>query len=618
MDTPGRLMLVTYHEDIRCFVAHSSYEERNIPKDAGWRWDPSTRRWFTMDAEKARRLERFADAAALAKLGIVVKEAVDAIAASRASDAAIDVPTPPGLSLLPYQRAGVAYALSRRDTLIGDEMGLGKTIQAIGVANVLVRQGSSGGDGRSGIDGADNINGTHHFYRALIVCPASLRLNWQREWKRWHTGRLRPVVVTDLWPLALRGSDLLSEPVAAIMSYEGVLKWKLELDKIAWDLAIFDEAHALKNPSAKRTKNVLGFEPRNVAKVNHIKPIRASRRVFLTGTPIVNRPEELWPLVHSIDPDGLGKDRADYRVRYVLPPLIPNPPQHLNGAAAYKWFAETKRKTEQHRMADLHDRLRAGFMVRRLKADVLTELPAKRRQVILLDPEGMQDALKAERDVLAKVSKEAQEKREELLRLQAGGDPAAHKEAIKRLQAWRGAALSEISRIRHQTAVRKLPAVIEHLWTALDEAEKVVVFAHHHDVIDGLRDDFGPAAVVLDGRMNDKEKADAVSRFQQAAGVRLFIGSLRAAGLGITLTAASLVVFAELDWTPAAMVQAEDRLHRIGQSESVFVRHLVIDGSIDQRMATLLVAKAEMIDAILDGKVPEELNQSVLDGVLAG
>jgi SWI/SNF-related matrix-associated actin-dependent regulator 1 of chromatin subfamily A len=593
-------MLVTYAEDISCFIAFSAYDERNIPKEAGWRWDPSTKRWFTMDVEKARRLERFADASARAKLAIVNGVAQDAIAASKASDAAIDVPTPPGLSLLPYQRAGVAYALRRRDTLIGDEMGLGKTIQAIGVANCL---------GHVFINGS----GTHvPVQRVLVVCPASLRLNWKREWARWHTGRLRPVVVTDSWPLALRGNDLLAEPIAAIFSYEGVLKWKLELDKVAWDLAIFDEAHALKNPSAKRTKAVFG-----VLRGAEKQPaLKASRRVFLTGTPIVNRPEELWPLVHSIDPEGLGKDRNDYRIRYVLPPLIPNPPRHLQYAEAARWYNEEKRKTERYRMAELHDRLRSSFMVRRLKADVLTELPAKRRQVILLDPEGMQDALAEEKAVLDKARQDAQERRKELLKLQAAGDTLGHKEAIKRLHVWRGAALSEISRIRHQTAVRKLPAVIEHLWAALDETEKVVVFGHHHDVIDGLAAEFGPACVVFDGRMNDQEKSDAVAKFQSTAGVRLFVGSLRAAGLGITLTAASLVTFAELDWTPAAMVQAEDRLHRIGQRDAVLVQHLVVDGSIDQRMATLLIQKAEMIGQILDGVVPDEARESILDDLI--
>ena len=134
--------------------------------------------------------------------------------------------------------------------------------------------------------------------------------------------------------------------------------------------------------------------------------------------------------------------------------------------------------------------------------------------------------------------------------------------------------------------------------------------------MDGLRDAFGAACVIFDGRMNDQQKAEAVAKFQGDRGVRVFVGSIRAAGLGITLTAASLVTFAELDWTPAAMVQAEDRLHRIGQRDAVLVQHLVVDGSIDQRMSALLIQKSEMIDAILDGKLPPEAQQSVLDGVL--
>lgn len=612
-------MLVTYSDEVHCWIAFSAYAERNLPKDAGWRWDASTRRWFTSSAEKAKRLEPYFDAAARARIQQLNGYAISAIAQSKAEDADIDVPTPPGLSLLPYQRAGVAYALARKSVLIADEMGLGKTIQAIGVVNVLSGTGGNvEAHGQpAGVRVHDDGSGVARPTRCLVVCPASLRLNWQREWKRWHTGKLRAAVVTDIWPLALRGTQLLNEPVTAIMSYQGVAKWKREISGIKWDVLIVDECHALKDSTTKQSRNVLGWTPGNVSREKWIKPIVAERRIFLTGTPIVNRSGELWPLVHSLDPDGLGKDRQDFQLRYVLPPLMPNPPSNLSWEAGFKWRIDYERKIKAQRMAELHDRLRSSFMVRRLKADVLKDLPAKRRVVILVEPEGYGDVLSAERQALKKLSQQSQEKRQELARLQSAGDAAGHREAIQRLQAWRGAALSEISKIRHDTAVKKLPAVIDHLWSALEETEKIVVFAHHHDVVDGLRDAFGPACVVLDGRMNDAQKSDAVADFQGKPGVRLFVGSIRAAGLGITLTAASLVVFSELDWTPAAMVQAEDRLHRIGQRDSVLVQHLVIDGSIDQRMAAILIEKQQIIDGILDGKIPEAMSENVLDAVLA-
>ena len=132
--------------------------------------------------------------------------------------------------------------------------------------------------------------------------------------------------------------------------------------------------------------------------------------------------------------------------------------------------------------------------------------------------------------------------------------------------------------------------------------EKVVVFAHHHDVVDGLMEHFGDAAVRLTGRDSQEQKQAAVDRFQTDPDCKVFVGSIQAAGVGLTLTAASNVVFAELDWVPANVTQAEDRCHRIGQNENVLVQHLVVDGSIDARMAQVLVEKQELADKALDNE----------------
>ena len=415
---------------------------------------------------------------------------------------------------------------------------------------------------------------------------------------------IRPVIVTDTWWHGIAPGGLLAAPdaLAVILSYEGAVTHKPAIVKVRWDVLICDEIHYAKNPAAKRTRAIFGFQRENHP--DHVPPIKAARRIGLSGTPIVNRPAELWPLVHAFDRAGLGATQKDYNLRYIGPVMIPDPPKGMGYIEGGQWRVNYERKVKVNRMTELHDRLRASFMVRRLKADVLKDLPAKRRQIVLLDPEGMADVLSAERRAIA-------EKAAELAQLK-------HENAVEKLRMWRGAAMTEISRIRHETALRKLPAVIEHLFQVLDETPKVVIFAHHHDVVDGLISALPGMAVAFDGRMNDMEKEDAVRRFQADASVRVFVGSIRAAGLGITLTAASVVLFAELDWTPSAMVQAEDRLHRIGQRDSVFVQHLVVDGSIDQRMATILIAKAATIDAILDGKMPAEAQESVLDSVLKG
>jgi SWI/SNF-related matrix-associated actin-dependent regulator 1 of chromatin subfamily A len=542
-------VILTHRNDR--FICFASYDERHIPKGAGFRWDGATKSWHTLDAETAARLDQFADDHAWPKLEAYFLQRRASIEDSRAEKAVGELPCPSGLSYLPYQRAGIAYALKRSAVLIGDEPGLGKTIQAIGIVNATEFSGAP---------------------RVLVVCPATLRLNWRFEWRKWCIHPIKPVVVTDIWPTSLRGLDLFGEGVAAIMSYEGAVKWKHHIDRLQWSAMILDEAHALKNPATKRTKAIFGSHKGK--KEEWIEPVKAERKIALTGTPIVNRPGELWPLIKCLDPTGLGSNKKHFDDRYVY---------------------------SSGNMRELHDRMRASFMVRRLKADVLKELPAKRRQVILIEPAGAGALLATESALIAR-------KRAELANLE-------HENAVEKLRMWRGAAMQEISRIRHETALAKVPSVIDHVFGVLDETDKVIVFHHHHDVGDQLAEAL-PGVVRLDGRCTPEEKDTAVRRFQTDPKARVFLGSIRAAGMGITLTAASTVVFMELDWSPASMIQAEDRAHRIGQPESVLVQHLVIDGSIDQRMSKILIDKADMIGQILDGEMPQALKASVLDDML--
>src|SRR3990167_6920453 len=171
------------------------------------------------------------------------------------------------------------------------------------------------------------------------------------------------------------------------------------------------------------------------------------------------------------------------------------------------------------------------------------------------------------------------------------------------------AAFTEISKLRHATALAKLPMVMIHLRDQLDAGNKVVVFAHHHDVVAAIAAEFGAAAVTLTGETGMAERQAAVDRFQSDDSCTLFIGSIHAAGVGITLTAAAHVIFAELDWVPGNLSQAEDRCHRIGQSGSVLVQHLVLDGSIDATMAQTITAKQDIIDRALDDPASTDIAQ---------
>jgi SWI/SNF-related matrix-associated actin-dependent regulator 1 of chromatin subfamily A len=211
-------------------------------------------------------------------------------------------------------------------------------------------------------------------------------------------------------------------------------------------------------------------------------------------------------------------------------------------------------------------------MIRRKKDEVLKELPAKRRQVIVLPSKGYAKELTQEFDALADAVEET---------------------------SFEEVTFEKMSGVRHEMALAKVDDVIEHL---VDLDHQVVVMAHHKDVVQSIKDGLeaaGKTVVTLTGDCNQAHRQDAVDTFQ-AGKADVFIGTIGAAGVGITLTAASHVVFAELDWVPGNMSQAEDRCHRIGQTDSVLVQHLVVDKSLDARIAEALVKKQKILDRALD------------------
>ena len=528
------------------FIARSTYEERAIPKTAGFRWDPNQKIWWTDDPKVAGRLRQHATEEATDLINSLLAAKTAAVEASRATDAAIDVPAPDGLAYLPFQRAGIAYASAHPNCLIADEMGLGKTIQAIGL-----------------------INADPGIQSVLVICPASLKINWQRELTHWL---VRPATIG-----IANGGGLPTQDIV-ICNYDILKKHRDGLRARAWDLMICDESHYLKNPKTQRTAEVLGKK--------EITPIAARRRLFLTGTPIVNRPIELWPILHATAPETLGKSCKYHATRYCA-------------GTQTRWGWDV---TGASNLDELQEKLRATLMVRRLKKDVLRELPPKRRQVIELPANGAQGAIGAEQAGYA-----AHEERLATLRAAAelakAGPEQDYNAAVTALREGAQAAFAEISRLRHDTAVAKTPAVAAHILEALESDGKIVVMAHHHDVINGLSATLTEAQVshtILTGETSLTDRQAAVDRFQSDATCRVFIGSIQAAGVGITLTASAHVIFAELDWVPGNISQAEDRTHRIGQANSVLVQHLVLEGSLDVTMAHTLVAKQEVIDSALD------------------
>jgi SWI/SNF-related matrix-associated actin-dependent regulator 1 of chromatin subfamily A len=522
------------------YVAVTRYEERELPKRAGFLWDPERRYWWTRYPERAAQLAQYADEPLRSELLKAADRIRHTREASRATDADIHVPAPDGLEYYPYQKAGIKFLLEHPATLLADEMGLGKTIQAVGLIN------------------ADTAIRT-----VLVICPASLKLNWQRELERWLV-RSMTVGVAD--------ARTLPRTDVVVVNYD-ILDRHEELFRRQWDLLVVDEAHYIKNKDAKRTQLVLAIAS------------NARRKVFMTGTPIVNRPIELWTLISSLDPQNWPKKRFWWYARRYCNA------QH-NG---YGWDLRGAAHLEE-----LQDRLRSTIMIRRLKKNVLTELPPKVRQVIVLPANGLRDVVDEERRIWSRHDGLIEEIRARMELARANEDEESYRAALEQLRSSYRYAFTEISEARHRTALAKVPYVVEHLREVLEEQDKVVVWAHHTDVIRQIASAFGDQAVVLTGDTPLAERQRAIDRFQTDPNCRVFVGSIMAGGVGITLTAASVCVFAELDWVPGNLTQAEDRLHRIGQRNSVLVQHLVIDGSVDAQLAHSIVAKQRVIDEAMN------------------
>jgi SWI/SNF-related matrix-associated actin-dependent regulator 1 of chromatin subfamily A len=507
-------------------------------------------RWWSNRVESATRLKVYCNE--LAKNAI--KSHVDKLERSRAVTSDLYVPVPAGLKFAPYQLAGIAFIRDHKDTLLGDDMGVGKTVQALGFINYL----------RLNDNKPKSI---------LIVCPSTLRFNWKQEIERWL---VKPMTV--IIPTGSKFEVPRQDNIVVITNYEKLtgLNPFTESLKRVWDILICDEAQALKTWNTKRSLAILGREGLLQ---------RAHRFLALTGTPIENYPKEIWPLAAAICPAKFG-DRTAFLKRYC----------NLHDEDRGDRIVAVD--TGASNLGELQQRLRTSFMLRRLKSDVLKELPPKRRQLIVLD------GAKADwsRDPDFRRWKELYEKDYEakLAALEAAKTQVEYRLAVRALEEFTGIAFQEMSDFRHRTAVAKLPACLEYIDDLLAAGlDKLVIFAHHQDVLTKLAEHYGEQAVSLHGGTKQKDREKVVNAFQQGD-KRIFIGGLKAAGVGLNLFAASTVVFIEIDWNPAVLSQAEDRLCRIGQKKMVHVIHLVLDGTLDVNICKRVVAKQEMIDKALN------------------
>ena len=380
----------------------------------------------------------------------------------------------------------------------------------------------------------------------LVICPASLKATWHRELNRWLTTP-RSILVCD-------GSTAeLGNAGVVIINYDLLGRFYPLLSKRSWDLIAFDEGHYLKNREAARTKHA-----RELAR-------GAKRRVILTGTPLLNRVSELWSLLNILAP-AQWPNFYRFAHRYCAP-------------VRTSWGWDFRGSSNREELAQ---GLRRGLLLRRRKKHVLAQLPPIVRQVIPLavDPSPLLEHLTHR---IAELY---------------GFDPAHPPFEIdpKKIP------FELISEIRRETGALKTEAAIEFLREqTTDYFQKVLVFAHHLDVLEALHANFANKSVLVTGQTSLRARQKALDAFQaEGSAIKYFIASTRAFGLGVTLTAASHVIFVEPDWTPALLDQAEARAHRIGQDSRVLVQYLVLENSLDEKILAAVQSKRAVINAIIE------------------
>ena len=462
-------------------------------------------------------------------------------------------------TMFPYQEEGVERLLKGRRVLLADEMGLGKTVQAIGALNSLTKRKQA----------AQKL-------KVLIVCPKSVLGVWETELEEWldrHDQMSIDVATAKHFPET--GCNIV------LINYDICHKFSHELRRLQpYDVIICDEAHYLKSTTTKRTIALLGEES------GPTRPLKANYLWLLTGTPIMNRPIELYPMLHAIAPREF-EYFEDFCKQYCGEPVV----KKYRGKYVEVYSGSSN-------LRELSQRLRP-VMIRRFKIDVLDQLPPKIRSCVCLPQDGNAIS-EIEKSMMEEIFKGRRDQGH--MKLDDFGSIArslstyvdGDSEELSSNQV-----MGEIAKIRQATALQKLQPSIEILKEMVLNDEKVVVFCHHRQLITELVDEFKGECVHIIGGMDRKQRAEAVKQFMTNDSIKVFVGSIRAAGVGITLTSASRVVFLELDWSPAIMSQAEDRCHRVGQQDCVQVQYFVFRNTLDEWIARSLVRKQMDIDKAL-------------------
>jgi len=464
------------------------------------------------------------------------------------SDEIIAIGGIPGLqgTLYPYQAEGVAFIEYKKgNALIADEMGLGKTIQALAWCQLH-----------------------RNLSPVIILTPASVKLNWKKETEKWLPDP-NVEILRGTTPWKIEGKII-------ILNYDILHAWVTELRRIKAKILITDEAQMYKNNKARRTKAV-----KMLAKT-------IPNTIILTGTPILNRPVEIFNALNILAPEEF-QDYWYYT-------------HHFCNAKNNGFGLDVSGTSNTQ---ELHQRLTSTVMLRRLKKDVLKDLPDKTFAVVPMEIDNEKNYIDAEEDFISfihdKMTRDISpdlnihERKEKELQI---------KEKIERIS--NAEVLTRIGGLKQLAVKGKLKTTINWIEDFLDTDQKLVVFAHHKFVIEALMTHFKDIAVKLDGSVtSDKKRQEAVDKFQTDPSIKLFVGEFESAGKAITLTASSNVAFIELPWAPGTVDQCADRCHRIGQKDAVTVYYLIASNTIEEKLALIIDEKRKIMNAVLDGTVPE-------------
>ena len=460
------------------------------------------------------------------ELELDVMKVAQAEVIKNATDSNIEIKNVKG-ELYPYQKVGVEFFINNRGrAILADTMGLGKTLQSLAY---VAHTGHS---------------------KTLVVCPASMKYTWEAEAIKWT--KLKPFVITTKDVLDI---DSYNKHDVFVINYDILKKNFKALSALRFDCMVCDEFHYIKNRTAQRTKAIMAL----ATKIPHI--------LLLSGTPMLSRPIELYTGLKIMDPFTWG-DYRGYSIRY------------CDGHQGY-WGWDEKGASN---IPELKSRI-SRYFLRRLKTEVLKDLPPKQHTDIAVDlsPEKQREynlAVDSFRLYLKQIKK------------------ASDKKILKALQAEKLVKLQELRKI---TTDGKTASAIQTIQDIIDSGQKVVVFSVYNEPLEVMLKKFGKKAVTITGKTDTKERGNIVKKFQEDDSVQVFLGGTKSAGVGITLTSATNVLFLDYSWVPADHEQAEDRIHRIGQmADVVNIYQLYSKGTIDDYMRQLLSGKKKIFNQLIE------------------